>query len=1100
MRVTDLWIDRFGDWTSVDLRDLALGLNVVYFPDAATKTALVHFVPSVLYGFSESVRQRFISGADDHELVAGGTVTLELPQGRYRVTRHDRGRLGGELTIKNFDDELCPPDTLQHLLHQVDRSTYRETFVFPVRDFEGLGRLQGAELYARFARYGAIAEPQALADVRSGLARLRRQAWQALPRGVAEHQALCRTLSQEIQSLAANQRREESDLLRQQPELQSTLGKLKDEEARLQAEIEALTRKIAALENQPAPKPQPVKPAPQPQNDLQRRLAALQAKLDRWNRLLKRVQAKRSRLRAKITECAVDEALWRDSQHAVWFARQSESFHRLEQRATELHRRVAELVEQSETQGRVRTQQLVSLEPLAAALRGELHEISSELREYESRAYRHDVLVANERKLKEVQARLARQIRKATHRKHRLLCRCQAAHLVLDGQVPAAPPQPQVDVTLVQKAAAARAEELARLRQELEALRRKLIQAQSRRHSTQNQLDAVARRLAALRADKTIVEKRAELAAAEAAWEDATARWQRAAAAAHLLQASTARYGRSRHPEILAAASEYLRGLTSGRLTQVRARLVEGGLEVESRGQRWLPLGSLDSLDRKTLLFCLRLAAVGQQVQRGIHLPLLVDDVLGQFDSATCIAAARLLVTLSKRGHQLLYFTCRQEIAELFEDLQVPSRSVCWRGERLGLSTINGFDATDDGWTEAVSASLPAKRDDKADTLAVVDEHVTPPAEPARSLVPQARFRTVSDATFSRPKATAPYLAALSCSVSEIPSMDSESARLLREHDIRRIVDLLAAQAAELEQRLAHPALRASRLDEWQTEAILACRIPHISRRDLMLLMACGIQSPEELASLMPEALLSRLEARTKQHSVMAKDLDYARGRVRDWINWARNARPLPNTLERCLVTAPHFARQESGNLSDGLPSTGGSTATVSKVATDRTATVALATQVETPPETMAGWRFHLGMNSPVEEAPSIGHKTARRLSVLGVYSVADLLDADPDEIASRLGRRWISGTTVREWQAQAALVCRVPMLHGHDAQLLVSAGYKEPEQFAHLSARQLLNDLQPLINSPQGARILRGANPPDLAEVANWISWANHARSLRVA
>ncbi len=38
MRVTDLWIDRFGDWTSVDLRDLALGLNVVYFPDAATKT------------------------------------------------------------------------------------------------------------------------------------------------------------------------------------------------------------------------------------------------------------------------------------------------------------------------------------------------------------------------------------------------------------------------------------------------------------------------------------------------------------------------------------------------------------------------------------------------------------------------------------------------------------------------------------------------------------------------------------------------------------------------------------------------------------------------------------------------------------------------------------------------------------------------------------------------------------------------------------------------------------------------------------------------------------------------------------------------------
>ena len=623
MRVTDLWIDRFGDWTSVDLRDLALGLNVVYFPDAATKTALVHFVPSVLYGFSESVRQRFISAADDHELVAGGTVTLEVPQGRYRVTRHDRRRLGGELIVKNSDDELCPAETLNRLLHQVDRATYRETYVFPVRDFDGLAHLRGSELYARFARYGALAEPPALADARAGLAHLRAQAWQGLPGGIDNHQAACRRLRQEIQSLVANQRREEADLLRQQPELESAIARLKEEESRLQAAIEALLRKITALENEPAPTPKPAQAAT-PQNELQRRLALLEARLERWNRLLKRIQSKRSRLRARITECAVDEALWRDSQHAVWFARQSESFHRLEQRATELHRLVSELVEQSESQGRVRTQHLVSLEPLAAALRGELHEISSELRQYESRAYQHDVLVANERKLKEVQARLARQIRKSTHRKHRLLCRCQAASLVRDGEpLPTLAAAPSIDATHVQRAAAARAEELSRLRKELEQLRQQLRETQSQRQSTQSRLDAVNQRLATLRADKTIADKRAELAAAEAAWADATARWQRAAAAGHILQASAAGYNQSRHPEILAAASEYLRTLTAGRLTQVRARLVEGGLEVESSGKRWLPLGSLDGLDRKSLLFCLRLAAVGQQVHQGIQLPLL---------------------------------------------------------------------------------------------------------------------------------------------------------------------------------------------------------------------------------------------------------------------------------------------------------------------------------------------------------------------------------------------------------------------------------------------------------------------------------------------
>jgi hypothetical protein len=124
----------------------------------------------------------------------------------------------------------------------------------------------------------------------------------------------------------------------------------------------------------------------------------------------------------------------------------------------------------------------------------------------------------------------------------------------------------------------------------------------------------------------------------------------------------------------------------------------------------------------------------------------------------------------------------------------------------------------------------------------------------------------------------------------------------------------------------------------------------------------------------------------------------------------------------------------------------------------------------------------------------------AERLGAVGIYTVDDLLGADPDTVASELDHRRVDSDTVLEWQQQATLVCCVPMLRGHDAQLLVAAEITTPEKLAVADAEELFGIIDPIARSSEGKRIVRGGKLPDLEEVTDWIHYAQHHRELRAA
>ena len=79
-------------------------------------------------------------------------------------------------------------------------------------------------------------------------------------------------------------------------------------------------------------------------------------------------------------------------------------------------------------------------------------------------------------------------------------------------------------------------------------------------------------------------------------------------------------------------------------------------------------------------------------------------------------------------------------------------------------------------------------------------------------------------------------------------------------------------------------------------------------------------------------------------------------------------------------------------------------------------------------------------------------------------------------------------------------MVCRIPNLRGHDAQLLVACNVIEPDDLEGMDPQTLFNVIGPFSDTKEGLKIIRSGKKPDLAEVTDWIDWAGHTRSLQAA
>ncbi len=183
-------------------------------------------------------------------------------------------------------------------------------------------------------------------------------------------------------------------------------------------------------------------------------------------------------------------------------------------------------------------------------------------------------------------------------------------------------------------------------------------------------------RLRQMTEDRQLADKHLELEVVEKRLADAIHRWRVLAVCNLLLVAVRDFYEREHQPQVLREASTYLKKLTGGRYTRVWTPLGEHSLRVDDHEGHSLTVDVLSSGTREQLFLALRMALVSSFARRGVELPLVLDDVLVNFDVTRARAAALVLRDFAKRGHQVLIFTCHEHIAKLFRKVNADVRNL----------------------------------------------------------------------------------------------------------------------------------------------------------------------------------------------------------------------------------------------------------------------------------------------------------------------------------------------------------------------------------------------------------------------------------------
>lgn len=176
---------------------------------------------------------------------------------------------------------------------------------------------------------------------------------------------------------------------------------------------------------------------------------------------------------------------------------------------------------------------------------------------------------------------------------------------------------------------------------------------------------------------KTLVEDRSPavrqltLATLDKKLEETIERWRTLAVTGRLLQSIRKTYEEERQPETLREASKYLERMTEGRYRRVWTPMGEDSLVVDDSKGRPLAIDVLSQGTREQLFLSLRMALANCYARRGASLPMVLDDVLVNFDTQRAQAAATVLCEFAQSGHQLFVFSCHEHIMSLFAGLQV---------------------------------------------------------------------------------------------------------------------------------------------------------------------------------------------------------------------------------------------------------------------------------------------------------------------------------------------------------------------------------------------------------------------------------------------
>jgi uncharacterized protein YhaN len=200
---------------------------------------------------------------------------------------------------------------------------------------------------------------------------------------------------------------------------------------------------------------------------------------------------------------------------------------------------------------------------------------------------------------------------------------------------------------------------------EIEA-RETLERLEAEEREATSRIGAVDAELHRLEAAEELGERRQELVALEGRAATLAREWAVRALALRLLEETRSRYERERQPDVIRAAESHFERITGGRYARIVAPPGESSVRVETDGGEGRVTDELSRGTSEQLYLALRFGLIEEFARHGEPLPVVMDDILVNFDPDRAARAASAIRDLAGR-HQVLFFTCHRWAAELLD-------------------------------------------------------------------------------------------------------------------------------------------------------------------------------------------------------------------------------------------------------------------------------------------------------------------------------------------------------------------------------------------------------------------------------------------------
>lgn len=226
---------------------------------------------------------------------------------------------------------------------------------------------------------------------------------------------------------------------------------------------------------------------------------------------------------------------------------------------------------------------------------------------------------------------------------------------------------------LVNEVGRAYRETLARLRPEemqpkLDAFEEEARQQEEKLRALHTELGQVNEQKRAMEDSNPAGDLQGKLGLVTERLREEASRWAVLTVARDMLECTREQFQRERQPALLQAASRYFQDLTLGRYSRVETVVGEDRFEVVEGESRRKPVTSLSTGTAQQLYLAMRFALIEEYSRNAEPLPVVMDDVLVNFDPERASAACSAVLGLAEQ-FQVIFLTCHPQTVECFRRL-----------------------------------------------------------------------------------------------------------------------------------------------------------------------------------------------------------------------------------------------------------------------------------------------------------------------------------------------------------------------------------------------------------------------------------------------